>query len=102
MLLVITQTTLYLVSCGEPSIKNASVVLHKANGTFYMDTATVTCDAWYQTRNNTITCQISGEWETMICEGIGIYVVFSICYNLKVKCSSFHILKIEKKTTTKK
>ncbi|XP_060582799.1 plasminogen-like [Ruditapes philippinarum] len=33
-----------------------------------MDTATVTCDAWYQTRNNTITGQISGEWETTICE----------------------------------
>ncbi|XP_060590435.1 uncharacterized protein LOC132745503 [Ruditapes philippinarum] len=57
-----------LVSCGEPSIQNANVVLDATNGTFYMDTATVTCEAWYQTRKNTITCQKSGKWESTICE----------------------------------
>ena len=60
----------FTVSCGIPSVVNGSVTLDKApDGTLLNDTATVTCDEWYQTRRNNIICQVSGEWERTTCKG---------------------------------
>ncbi|XP_045183337.2 plasminogen-like [Mercenaria mercenaria] len=57
-----------LPDCGiPPSVQNGTIVLDNVSGTAYMDTATITCDAWYQTRRSKITCMETGNWENTIC-----------------------------------
>lgn len=57
-----------LIVCGAlPSIVNGNAVLDNIDGNSYLATATVTCDLWYQTRTNVITCTDTGDWETAAC-----------------------------------
>ncbi|XP_053404721.1 putative macrophage stimulating 1-like protein isoform X2 [Mercenaria mercenaria] len=56
------------IACGYlPTIANGNAVLDSVNSFYYTDTATVTCNDWYQIETNTIRCTIAGTWETASC-----------------------------------
>ncbi|XP_060588871.1 sushi, von Willebrand factor type A, EGF and pentraxin domain-containing protein 1-like [Ruditapes philippinarum] len=61
------------ISCGvPPSVTNGNVDSY--TGTVYQETASISCNTNFEASADTISCQASGNWETVACNAADCYV----------------------------